>query len=130
MPFVDISYIETQHTEKCISKICNVVQSSLIEHFDISEKNFFQLLHPKKPEHVLKDSTFNISGIRSDKYLVIKITCTTGRTIQQKQGLYNSIASGISKSCNIPKDDIFILLYETAPSAWSFGDGIAFSIYE
>lgn len=126
MPFVDISYIEDQHKEEDISSICRVVHSSLIEHFNISEDNFFQLLHPKKQEHVLKNSTFHVSGVRSDRYLVIRITCTEGRTTQQKQGLYDSIASGINKSCNISKADILILLYETAPSAWCFGDGTAF----
>ena len=126
MPFVDIYYIENQHKEKEISDICSIVHSSMEKHFKISEDNLFQLLHPKKPEHVLKNSTFYISGVRSDKYLVIKITCTVGRTIKQKQDLYNSIVSNINKSCNIPKADILILLYETDTSAWSFGDGIAF----
>jgi len=126
MPFVDIDYIEDQHKKEDISSICSIVHSSLVKHFNISEDNFFQLLHPKKTEHVLKNSTFHVSGVRSDKYLVIRITCTEGRTIQQKRQLYNSIASGINETCNIPRADILILLYETAPSAWSFGDGIAF----
>ena len=126
MPFVDIYYIESQHKKEDISSVCSIIQSSMEKHFNISEDNFFQLLHPKKPEHVLKNPTFYVSGARSDKYLIIKITCTVGRTTKQKQDLYSSIVSGINKSCNIPKSDILILLYETDPSAWSFGDGIGF----
>ena len=43
MPFVRIDYIKNQYSEEELTKISRVLQSSLVDDFDVPEKDCFQV---------------------------------------------------------------------------------------
>jgi phenylpyruvate tautomerase PptA (4-oxalocrotonate tautomerase family) len=54
----------------------------------------------------------------------IQIYLVRGRTVEQKQGLYRTIADNL-EAVGVRRDDVFIQLTETNREDWSFGDGKA-----
>jgi phenylpyruvate tautomerase PptA (4-oxalocrotonate tautomerase family) len=68
----------------------------------------------------------NFPGMnRSEKYVLIHITLSRGRTVEQKQALYARIAERWHKAADIPSDDVMIVLSENNFEDWSFGKGQA-----
>ena len=125
MPFVDIIYSESQHSLENARKVGGIVHAALQEHFNVSAKVLFQQLHPVKTEYMIMDDSYMAEGTRTEKVMVIKITCVKGRTDEQKKKLYAAIASNAAKACGISDADVFILVNETERSAWSFANGKA-----
>ena len=78
----------------------------------------------------LEDGNFNNSGdyleiSRSNDIVFIQITLNSGRTTEQKQTLYKTIAQRLNTSLDIRPEDICISLLEVAKEDWSLGNGIA-----
>ena len=78
----------------------------------------------------LEDGNFNNSGgyleiSRSNDIVFIQITLNSGRTTEQKQAIYKTIAQRLNTSLDIRPEDICISLLEVAKEDWSLGNGIA-----
>lgn len=87
MPFVRISYTEKKYKKKDLSLISNSILTSLIEDFNIPQKDYFQVFHSHKKEEVFYDADYLINGTRNDGILYIQITCGSGRTKEQKKSI-------------------------------------------
>ncbi|MGD8188503.1 tautomerase family protein [Brevibacillus ginsengisoli] len=124
MPFMRVSYMENQYTERDLPIISQCIMSALIEQFNIPEKDFFQVFHAHKPsEFYYNPDYLNIA--RTDRLLYIQITCGSDRSRDQKSKLYKSLATLLSTECGIREEDVFIVLVETEAEDWSFGNGVA-----
>jgi 4-oxalocrotonate tautomerase len=55
----------------------------------------------------------------------VQIFFNEGRSVAQKQALYNAIADGFSEQLGLRREDVFISLVEVKKENWSFGNGIA-----
>jgi 4-oxalocrotonate tautomerase len=62
---------------------------------------------------------------RSDDLVMIQITVSNTRTVEQKQQLYRRIVERLTESPGLRAEDIFINLVEVLPENWSFGHGVA-----
>ena len=62
---------------------------------------------------------------RSDGIVIIQITFSSGRTMEQKKALFKNIAELLAAEQSVLKEDVFINLVEVARENWSFGNGIA-----
>ena len=58
---------------------------------------------------------------RSDDLVMIQITVSNTRTVEQKQQLYRRIVERLTESPGLRAEDIFINLVEVLPENWSFG---------
>ena len=90
----------------------------------VPQKDRFQII----AEHDVSNFIFDPSylGIeRTDDLVIIQITWNEGRTVEQKQKLYKTIAEGLAKSPGIREEDVFINLVEVKKENWSFGNGVA-----
>jgi phenylpyruvate tautomerase PptA (4-oxalocrotonate tautomerase family) len=127
MPFVQVYYPENLTNREELEKVSRKIHDSLMEHFHIPEKDYFQLFSPYPANQFFFDPTYLLQDgkRRSENMMYVSITCGPGRTIDQKKRLYQSIASGISEHLNISTTDIFITLNETPVENWSFGEGLA-----
>lgn len=68
----------------------------------------------------------NFQGMnRTRKFLLVQITLSKGRTVEQKQALYARIAERLFEAAKIPPDDVMIVLTENSFEDWSFGKGQA-----
>ena len=57
--------------------------------------------------------------------MIIQITLSAGRTLEQKRALYRSIALNLEAAVGLRPQDVWINLVEVARQNWSFGDGEA-----
>src|SRR3954454_17897130 len=62
---------------------------------------------------------------RSDDLVILQITVSNTRTIEQKKALFARIVELLSQNPGLRKEDVFINLLEVAKENWSFGNGIA-----
>jgi 4-oxalocrotonate tautomerase len=62
---------------------------------------------------------------RGDDLVMIQITVSNTRTVEQKQQLYHRIVERLTESPGLRAEDIFINLVEVLPENWSFGHGVA-----
>ncbi|MDC2865811.1 tautomerase family protein [Bacillus sp. BP-3] len=125
MPFVNVYYPDGQLNKEELKKISNSIHHSLIEHFNIPENDYFQMFLSYPSNQFFYDPYYLLEGEkkRTDKMIHVSITCGSGRTINQKRDLYQSIAEAFYNRLNIPTTNIFITLNETSAENWSFGQG-------
>ncbi|MED1203278.1 tautomerase family protein [Heyndrickxia acidicola] len=128
MPFVHVYYSEDLSIkQEKLKKISLDIHYALMEHFNVPEKDYFQLFIPYPSHNMFVDPSYLLENgeERTENMLHIAITCGPGRTIEQKKSLYQALATSVSKRLNISAADVFITLNETPLENWSFGQGVA-----
>ena len=94
------------------------------ETFNVPEGDRFMIV----TEHDQDDFVYGADylGIqRSDDLVIIQITVSNTRNVEQKQTLYRRIVERLTESPGLRAEDIFINLVEVLPENWSFGHGEA-----
>ncbi|MNP44912.1 4-oxalocrotonate tautomerase [compost metagenome] len=88
------------------------------------ENDNFQILAEHDEQHFIFDPQY--LGIqRTDALVVIQITLSEGRTLEQKKLLYKTIVENLNTQLAVRLEDVFINLVEVKKENWSFGNGIA-----
>jgi len=104
--------------------IARNVYEALRETFNVPERDFFATITEHGADGMLFDPTyFNIE--RSDDLVVIQMTVSNTRTVEQKKALYQRIVERLGKAPGVRPQDVFINLLEVARENWSFGNGQA-----
>ena len=62
---------------------------------------------------------------RSDDLVILQITVSNTRTVEQKKALFARIAERLSHDPGLRQEDVFINLVEVKKENWSFGRGVA-----
>lgn len=62
---------------------------------------------------------------RSDDLVLIQITVSNTRSVEQKKALFQRVAQLLGESPGIRPEDIFVNLLEVEKENWSFGHGLA-----
>ena len=77
-----------------------------------------------EPGDLVYDS--NYLGIaRSSDLVIVQITLSAGRSLEQKRALYRRIAANLAAAVGLRPQDAWINLVEVAKENWSFGNGVA-----
>ncbi len=104
--------------------ILDRVYSAMRETFDVPEDDRFMLIDEYDAGDFLYGA--NYLGIaRDDDLVIIQMTVSATRTVEQKKALFKAIAERLSRDPGIRPENIFINLVEVAKENWSFGHGIA-----
>ncbi len=122
MPLARIDLIKGK-SESYRQAIGEAVYQALLS-IGAPENDRFQVIH----EHERANFIFAKSYLgveHTDDLIIIQITFNEGRTIAQKQALYNAIAEGIHAATGLGIGDVFINLVEVKRENWSFGNGVA-----
>jgi 4-oxalocrotonate tautomerase len=104
--------------------IADGVYTALRETFNVPEEDRFITI----TEHGQDDFLFSRSymGIeRSDDLVILQITVSNTRSVEQKKALFANIAERLSHDPGLRRQDVFINLVEVVKEDWSFGNGIA-----
>ena len=123
MPLVRIS-VHSSVPAETRKAIASAVYESMRETIGIPEGDRFILLSAHNEDEWFIDPNFPRLQ-RSEKYVLIHITLSRGRTIEQKQVLYARIAERLHQAAEIPLDDVMTELTENSLEDWSFGKGQA-----
>ena len=116
MPLVTVSLYKGKTAEHK-KKINDAVHESLVRHFKIKDWDYNQKTREYSPED------WAIPQGRSDKYVLIEICVFPGRAKETKKNLFTGIIQRL-EAIGIPKEDVFILLFEQPMENWAIRGGL------
>ena len=94
------------------------------ETFDVPEDDRFMTVTQHDADEFLYGRSY--LGIeRSDDLVLIQLTVSNTRTVEQKKALFAAIAKKLGDNPGIRPQDVFINLVEVVKENWSFGHGLA-----
>jgi phenylpyruvate tautomerase PptA (4-oxalocrotonate tautomerase family) len=100
------------------------VQRSLVDTFNVPKDDQFVLITEHEAGNFVYDRQY-LNIARSDDFVVIQLTVSNTRSIEQKKALYRRIVDELAESPGLRREDVFISLVEVEKENWSFGNGIA-----
>jgi phenylpyruvate tautomerase PptA (4-oxalocrotonate tautomerase family) len=104
--------------------IAEGVYTALRETFNVPEDDRFITISQHDEESFFYGQ--NYLGIsRSDDLVILQITVSNTRTVEQKKTLFARIAETLVRNPGLRREDVFINLVEVVKENWSFGNGIA-----
>jgi phenylpyruvate tautomerase PptA (4-oxalocrotonate tautomerase family) len=99
------------------------VHRALVETVGVPEADRFQIITEHAPETLVYDRDY-LGIARTDGIVLIQITFSSGRTLDQKRLLYRRIADRLVEA-GVRREDVWVNLVEVPRENWSFGNGIA-----
>ncbi|RAI63559.1 tautomerase family protein [Pseudomonas fluorescens] len=123
MPLVRVD-IKKHQDPTHAKRIGQLIYAAMRSTIGVPEDDNFQILAEHDEQHFIFDPGY--LGInRTDQLVVIQITMSEGRTVEQKKLLYKTIAESLHAELAVRLEDVFINLVEVKKENWSFGNGIA-----
>jgi len=123
MPLIRISLKEGK-SEAWRKAIADCVYTALRETFNVPDEDRFITISEHDEDSFLFSRTY--MGIaRTDDLVILQITVSNTRNVEQKKALFARIAELLSRNPGLRREDVFINLIEVAKENWSFGNGIA-----
>lgn len=104
--------------------ILDSVYEAMRETFDVPEDDRFMMV-TEHDDDGLVFSAHYLGIDRSDDLVIIQLTVSNTRTVDQKKALFRRIAERLAQSPGLRPQDVFINLVEVAKENWSFGHGEA-----
>ncbi|MBB3356918.1 MULTISPECIES: tautomerase family protein [unclassified Novosphingobium] len=104
--------------------ILNGIYEALRRTFDVPEDDRFLALSEHSPDDFVYGAHY-LGVARSDDLLLVQITVTNKRTIEQKKALYRQIVANLADDPGVRPEDVFINLVEVKAENWSLGNGLA-----
>lgn len=102
----------------------DLVYRAMTEVINVPKDDKFQLIAEHAPEEL--NVTPAYLGIRySSGVVLIQVTLSQGRTVEQKKAFYKRVAEDLRRELKIDPQDVFINLVEVSKENWSFGNGEA-----
>jgi 4-oxalocrotonate tautomerase len=123
MPLVRISvYQSTPPSDR--KAIADAVYEAMRETIGIPEGDKFIVVtaHPAEELHI--DPTF-MGMNRTERFILVQIFLSQGRTVEQKQALYKRVAERLHSATGVSTEDVMTVLTENTYRDWSFGKGEA-----
>jgi 4-oxalocrotonate tautomerase len=124
MPLVRIAVPNSLPAEarRAISK---GVHLALRETFGVPEDDLFHIITEHRPgEELVRPSSY-LGIAYSNDLVILQLTVSDTRTVEQKKRLYARIAELLAQSPGLRREDVFINLVEVKKENWSFGNGEA-----
>jgi phenylpyruvate tautomerase PptA (4-oxalocrotonate tautomerase family) len=123
MPLVRISLLRG-HAPEFRRKVGDAVHRALVEAFQVPAKDRFQIITEHEPAGLVYDRDY-LDIERSDGIVLVQLTVSAGRSLEQKRALYRLIAGYLAREAGVRPQDAWVNLVEVAKENWSFGDGLA-----
>jgi len=104
--------------------IMDGLYAAMRETFNVPEDDRFMIVTQHDADEFLYGKHY--LGIeRSDDLVLIQLTVSNTRTVEQKKALFATIAKKLGDNPGLRPQDVFVNLVETAKENWSFGHGLA-----
>lgn len=104
--------------------IMDGLYAAMRETFNVPEDDRFMIVTQHDADEFLYGKHY--LGIeRSDDLVLIQLTVSNTRTLEQKKALFVAIAKKLGDNPGLRPQDVFVNLVETAKENWSFGHGLA-----
>ena len=100
------------------------VYRALRETFTVPEEDRFVTVSEHSESEFQFSKTY-MDIARTDDLVILQITVSNTRSIEQKKALFARIVELLAQKPGLRKEDVFINLLEVAKENWSFGNGVA-----
>jgi 4-oxalocrotonate tautomerase len=104
--------------------VCDGIYRALRETFNVPENDRFMIVNEHDAGNFDHAETY-LGLSYSDDLVIVQITVSDTRATATKQALFARIATLLTESPGLRREDIFINLLECKTENWSFGNGIA-----
>jgi 4-oxalocrotonate tautomerase len=104
--------------------ISDGVYQALREIFTVPENDRFMVVTDRAEEDFFYEPSY-LGIAHGADFVMLQITVTNTRTVEQKQALYARIVELLEKSPGIRRQDVMINLIDVGKENWSFGNGVA-----
>ncbi|MFL5680215.1 MAG: tautomerase family protein [Chloroflexota bacterium] len=123
MPLVRIDVL-APWTDDDLARLGAAVQTAMVDTIGVSERDRFQVITQHAPAEFVFDRNY-LDIERSDRFVVVQITLSTGRTTEIKQAFYARLAELLTTEVGLRPEDLAVSLVENTREDWSFGRGEA-----
>ncbi|MEP7132990.1 MAG: tautomerase family protein [Acidobacteriota bacterium] len=124
MPLVRIDVLEGR-TRGELDAIAEGVHQALVDSIGIPAADKFQVIAEHPPEGLVFDAGY-LSIRRTRGIVLIQVTISVGRSLEQKRALYAAVARNLSSGpAAVRPEDVLVSVVEVSREDWSFGNGIA-----
>jgi len=104
--------------------IADGIYRAMRETFTVPEEDRFIVVTEHDDDGFFYSKTYMNIG-RTDDLVMIQLTVTNSRNIDQKKALFARIVELLAEQLGLRPQDVFINLVEVDKANWSFGNGIA-----
>lgn len=122
MPFVRFDLIRGRSPQE-VRAIADAAHRGLVDVLGIPERDRFQVITEHDADHLVALDA-GLGFERSEQLVMIQIFTQSGRTTEDKQKVFRTIADNLG-DLGIKGEDIFISFMENGSQDWSFGFGRA-----
>ncbi len=92
-------------------------------------KDRFQKIHRLPKEQFIYDDRHpDLNEARSEKFVLIEIIISLGRSVEFKKDLLNRIVNNLELRPGIAPHDVMVLMVETARENWAFESGVQYYV--
>ena len=123
MPLVRVS-LRKGKSDDYKKAIGDGVYQALRETFTVPEEDRFVTVSEHSESEFQFSKTY-MDIARTDDLVILQITVSNTRTVEQKKALFARIVELLGQKPGLRKEDVFINLLEVAKENWSFGNGVA-----
>ncbi|WP_213955385.1 tautomerase family protein [Variovorax sp. dw_954] len=104
--------------------IGDVIYDAMVSTINVPKNDRFQIITEHASADFIVDPTY-MDIARSPDCVILQITLSEGRTVEQKRTFYKAIVDGLHERLGMRREDVFINLVEVRKENWSFGNGEA-----
>jgi len=104
--------------------IADGIYRAMRETFTVPEEDRFIVVTEHDDDGFFYSKTYMNIG-RTDDLVMIQLTVTNSRNVDQKKALFARIVELLAEQPGLRPQDVFINLVEVDKANWSFGNGIA-----
>jgi len=122
MPLVTISLSKSWPTEDQKLIADGIHEAIVGVGFPLTDR--FQKIHRlSKGQFLYDDRHPNLTESRTEKFVLIEIIISSGRSVEFKKDLLTRIINNLKNKPGIRPHDIMVLFIETARENWAFASG-------
>jgi 5-carboxymethyl-2-hydroxymuconate isomerase len=123
MPLVRIDVL-APWSDDDLGTLGDAEQAALVETMGVPERDRFQVITQHRSGDFIFDRAY-LDIPRSDRFVVVQVTLSAGRSTEVKQAFYRRLAELLHERVGLAGDDLAICLVENTREDWSFGRGEA-----
>jgi 4-oxalocrotonate tautomerase len=123
MPLVNIDLLSGR-TDEELSAIADSVHNAMVEELDVPRRDRFQVITQHSAATLQFDRHY-LDIERSDRFVMVRITLSAGRSAEAKGAFYARLAELLADRAGLRPEDLAVTLVENERTDWSFGRGQA-----
>ncbi|RTL51866.1 MAG: tautomerase family protein [Bradyrhizobiaceae bacterium] len=123
MPLVRIDLAKTS-TPELRKAVSETVYNAMTEIANVPQHDKFQIITLHDSDQMIYPAEGYLGVSYTPNIVFIHVTWVAGRSTDVKKAFYKKIADDLHAKAGIRKEDVFIVLSDTAREDWSFGGGL------